>query len=298
MNIMSLMGTDLASATGNVAKAVLVIKNAPSIFHRLQKDNTIVRQAFSSLPSGKSVSEADITARVLQEAGISKTDLEKKSNDMVSSVMKLASDTLKEINCAGDGISYSRLKKKCGLDANTNDYLFLEVMYNPASVVISSSGGRYMGYDRGGELGCASNCSVVERNMPTTKKLSFKMIIEDLNNYDAFGTQLNTSLTISNVKDLVMGAVCKYTHQYSVKSKCEALLGLLNYDFLQDVIFCYGKMVFHGSLINMGVKYTMFNTNGNPIRAEVSMQLLQLSSNDSADRVYWKNAYDKYVCKA
>ncbi len=298
MNILNMGLTKLANGTGNITKAVLVIKNPIEMRYLIEEKKEQTKNSFGE--NKGSVSEADIMARTMQMAGLARTDLEHDSNSMVESIMNAAKDLLGSRNASGtgfglnanaDGLSFYELKKRCGTAAKEMHYLFLEVMYNPASISITSEVGKSSNYDRGGTLGSASSTSLSERNVPFQRRMTFKIIIDDENNSDAFSTTLNTSLTVSNVADMVASV----KKDYSVKSKCEALMGLVNYEFLRDVIFCYGKMIFHGELTDCGVKYTMFNRVGNPVRAEVQLTILQTSSKDSMDHIYWENAYNKFV---
>lgn len=175
-------------------------------------------------------------------------------------------------------------------------YNFIEVQYNPATVVISASGGTYMSMDRSGNIGSASASAVVERHQPTQKKCSFTIIIDDCEENDAFGFSGNTSMTLSNMAGTAASAAGTLLgKKHSVKEKCEALMGLVMDSHLQDMVFCYGKMVFHGQLVSCNTKYTMFNLSGNPIRAEVRMTLLQVADPTlyEFDMIEWQNKWEK-----
>ena len=198
-------------------------------------------------------------------------DMAKDAKEMMKKVLAASKSTA----------SMEALVNMPGMGTPTSKYILVEVQYNPASVRMEAKGGQYKSMDRNGAIGSGSASAIVDRDEPVQKECKFQIVIDDTNNSDAFGISDNTSLTVGNIVESASSIAKSATGtNFSVKAKCEALMGLVLQSHLQDMIFCYGKMSFHGKLIDCSVHYTMFNKQGNPIRATIDMTLWQPADTD------------------
>ncbi len=168
-------------------------------------------------------------------------------------------------------------------------FLPMRVQYNPASLRMNTVAGTITQYK---SMGDDTMNSVQNTDKKASTYLSVQLIFEDINNSDAFGatTLSEGGASLSNGVDLAKSVVNNtFFGGYSVKKQCEGLLSLLTQKRLRQIIFVWNNMFFHGELISVSVNYTMFNKNGNPIKATVDLQIQQTNGNAAfkSDLEYW-----------
>lgn len=270
MNPMSMIGSMFSVASGDITKAFLCVKNPMSMESKLKSQKAEIE-------------------KITKESGNDEAARAKKIEELVNrDPTNMSKAAIEE---AKSRMSVKLIKTNLTFTTKLADYLFIELMFNPATIKISSSGGTMVDNDCVGAMNSVGNRSLMKKDQPVTRVLSFTTIIDDTNNDDAFHFSGNTSLTIGNVVGTAMDIIAPKTH--SVKTKVEALLGLLSEKVYSDAIFCYGKMVFHGELTTVNARYTMFNKDGNPIRAEVGIELQQLTGGKfSADVAMWNDKFN------
>lgn len=123
-------------------------------------------------------------------------------------------------------------------------YYKLPVQYNPASLSLSNSSEAQDDEDAAGTKdGSGGKVSVNSRSI-----LSF---------------------------DLIFEAVKEFDDKEYVKKNAQGLLSLMLDSEFNDVVFCYGGMTFFGEFNHVGIHYTMFDGEGNPIWAVVSVSLIE-----------------------
>ncbi|MCR5467357.1 MAG: hypothetical protein K6F37_00210 [Lachnospiraceae bacterium] len=171
---------------------------------------------------------------------------------------------------------------------STEGYIPLEVQYNPSSIKLNTTGKGSGGYLIG------SNNVTQASQLISQTQMSFELIIENINNQDAFDMTsmgFNVETIYDLAKDLAGGP-------FSVINQVQGLLGLINNKATQDMIFMWGDMAFRGKLMDVNVEYTMFNKDGNPIYAKVGMTLQHIyDQNDKEDQKYWDNVIKKVFRK-
>ncbi len=114
---------------------------------------------------------------------------------------------------------------------------------------------------------------VIETIKPETN-LQIELIFDQVNNKDAFLWE-KFSLSLNGLASTV-GAVSSELSEakrLSVKKYVETLLACTHCPYTTFVTFIWGKMQFTGELQSVVAKYTMFNFQGEPIRAVVSLKL-------------------------
>ncbi len=210
-------------------------------------------------------------------------------NKINTALMKSAENSLKKGLAGG---TYSKIRSL----AETNNYIALEVQYNPTSMTMDSTAGRQMNY--GGKVG---NMELQQFTAPASTTLSFDLLFDDTNTMDAFMLSDNpiTGATVSNLKNFGMSL---FGPGYSVKRQMEGLISMLTVPAARHVIFFWGNMTFRGEVTEIGQKYTMFNKKGAPIRGTVTLHIRQGDGSDQAkgaekaykyDETYWEHAFDE-----
>ncbi len=167
------------------------------------------------------------------------------------------------------------------------DYLAMEVQYNPSSIHMETLAG-VVDYS-GGNLGGQSINQLALDNQPVSTTMSFQLIFDDMNPFDAFMLQNFVPTTVGNVVSLAgSGVKKKAMGGYSVQAQMDGLMALLTQTETRNVIFFWAKMCFRGVLTGVNCRYTMFNKDGNPIRGVVELSIRQ----DAEDKYgSWDKAF-------
>lgn len=181
----------------------------------------------------------------------------------------------------------------------------LEVQFNPSSLVIDAHGGGRVPIN---------NYSSNDNNSPGTIcfgplavyiNISFTLIFDSTFIADAFAGdkfQLNaTSLAKNAISAVAMGVTGK---EYTVRPFVEGFLAAMRDPDHRTVIFQWGKLRYVGMMNSVNCSYTMFNPNGEPIRAEVQVNMIseahpkvKVSENDQREILQNDNDYLGYWTK-
>lgn len=159
------------------------------------------------------------------------------------------------------------------------------VQFNPSELEITVTGDQIEKMDIQGK---------VETDVPEPPKeksgsmsmvhaeLSVKLIFDRVVNQDAF---LSDKMNLTGTKG-VAGNI-------SVQPEVEGLIAALQNCYTRVVTFQWGDFTFTGSLETVQAEYTMFSPSGNPIRANVSLDISQ----DRADGTLmeWRSQYDRIM---
>ena len=116
-----------------------------------------------------------------------------------------------------------------------------------------------------------------------TLVLNVTLIFDAVNNQDAF-TSDKLQLSIGSV----VGNVPALTKEYSVQEEVEGLIATVAINSANNMGFHWGEFIFEGVVVYIKANYTMFNTAGSPIRAEVALRLRQTVSNSYTQGLYNK----------
>ena len=173
-----------------------------------------------------------------------------------------------------------------------NNYLALEVQYNPSSIYLETVAGTQMNFSAG-NMGDASTSQLRQNYEPVATTLSVQLLFDAVNAQDSF-MMSNLAPNIGNAVGAAMDIVNTLKDGYSVKPQMDGIMSLLTRTYTRHVLFFWAKMCFQGELCSVSSHYTMFNTVGNPVRGEIRMTIRQ-SPNPAAkyENSYWEKAFTK-----
>ena len=162
-----------------------------------------------------------------------------------------------------------------------------QVQFNPNSLRLSASGGGRVpitNYLAGGG-------TITYGSMDPNITLSVTLLFDAVNNQDAFFQDKFSLSTTSLAKGIATGAQILKGKSYSVQPQVEGFIGALRWpERRKNVKFAWGTLCYEGYLNNVSSTYTMFSSTGNPIRAEVTLNLLVTGTEEAMNA--W---YNKYV---
>lgn len=294
------LGSSLSAIAGNVAKATL-------FFPKIQITNVEELSSDHSLMSAIPIDEVE------KKALSAAKKAQALNNQLTSGLDKVAS-ALNSVTASPAASLLADALDNAGLDARS-----LEVQFNPASLDISAYGGgrtvitNYSNED-GNMKGATSFGS-----LSVSIQVSFTLIFDETFLSDAFASdkfQLTASNLIGGVASLISTAVTGKT--YTVRPFVEGFLAAMRDPDHRTVIFQWGRLRYVGMMNQLSARYTMFNPNGEPIRAEVDVTMfseslpseqykasrdkarnlvvkMESSQNDNDYLGYWTNRYNAIV---
>lgn len=183
--------------------------------------------------------------------------------------------------------------------ANLANYIPVQVQFNPAAISFQGMGGEI----RRESVGGAGENQFQQFDIPSETVMSLELMFDDTNNKDAFMMDAEMPLLseIASVGGMVQrieqGVDALRGKQYSVQDTTELFVAAMVQNFTRLVGFAWNKIIFWGELVGVNVQYTMFNKQGNPIRAKVGLQIRQDQSVDDngpyATEQHWEKAFNK-----
>ena len=207
---------------------------------------------------------------------------------------KRAGAEIDQADIIEEGVEIMLSEAEMAVEMLTIGFIPVPVQYNPATISMQSVGGAIEKYTA---MGNDSPNSLVSMDKKTSTYLTVDLIFEEVINSDAFGstTMENGGVNISNSVDMAKDMVANLSGDVSVRTKVEGLISLLMLKRTRQIIFVWGNMFFHGELLSVNANYTMFNKNGNPIRATASIQIQQTNGNATfkSDTEYWDEVLDE-----
>lgn len=203
------------------------------------------------------------------------------------------------------------------IDKLSETYVPIEVQYNPSSIRMTTRKGSIMNRNIGGE---GSN-NVQQMTAPLSTTMAVDLIFNKMNLRNAFPLDVDSVASISGIKDIgAWGANKIGTDGYTVRPIVEFVLGSLTSASTRNVMFVWNNMAFSGELSGVNVEYTMFNNQGEPIRAKVSIEIFKkgglkptaeevAAAREAAqkagkeyvpaeikeDEAYWREAYERML---
>lgn len=164
------------------------------------------------------------------------------------------------------------------------------VQYNPSSLKISAAGGGYVPMTNYNSQGGA----ITYGTMDPSINLSVTLIFDAVNNQDAFAADKYTLSSTSVTRAAATGIKLGKGRVYSVQPQVEGFIGALRWpEKRKNVKFAWGSLCYEGYLNSVSSKYTMFSPTGNPIRAEVALNLLVTGTEGNMEA--WRKKYDAMV---
>ena len=171
------------------------------------------------------------------------------------------------------------------------------VQFNPSSIRVNARGGGRVPISNLGEQGGTIKFTKLDPYIT----VSFTLMFDALNQADAFMEERFTLGATTLVKNVATAAVEAAGKEYTVKTQVEGFLAAIRNETHRAMIFRWGKLMYAGVLNSVSGRYTMFNTAGNPIRAEVEVNMLLGGSKQGDDLdtagylYYWKKRYEQIM---
>lgn len=141
------------------------------------------------------------------------------------------------------------------LEANSKGYMPIKVQYNPSSIVYAGlKGTQGIGEHDG---------AFIEHDRPVETTMGMELIFDALDLNKAF-------MMNKTAKDVALGS---FKHNTSVQSIVELLIAATVTTSTRWIGFAWNKTLFWGELVSVNATYTMFDIEGNPIRAKVGIRM-------------------------
>ena len=169
-----------------------------------------------------------------------------------------------------------------------NNYCAMEVQYNPSSLYFTSQEGYSYDVSDGGLGGQARQVSTTKA--PSSVTLGCELIFDAMNKDDAFGIT-DQGITPDHILSLGKDIAVQMRGGYSVAEHVNAIIACLFSSMTRQVIFYWGGMSFRGELTAVTARYTMFNKDGNPIRANVQIEIYQKNEDNVYDQTQYQQAF-------
>lgn len=268
---------------GNIAKAVLIFPDTGIHAVNMRKPETV--QAYGAT-MGMSKLEASNWAYGKRKAG--KLTISKSTVDTSIVTKQLEAIGGNDLKSLTDALTDGRISGKK-----------FTVQFNPSSIQITARGGGRYPVSNYGSVGSNQAGKIEYRALDPYITVGFTLLFDATNAADAFMEErftMGVTTVAKNVATAVMGK------EYTVRPQVEGFLAALRNEAHRTMIFQWGTLRYTGVLNTVACSYTMFNTVGNPIRAEVQIGMLMGSapkdSDDGASYLdYWKSRYSDILEK-
>lgn len=175
------------------------------------------------------------------------------------------------------------------------------VQFNPSSIRMSARGGGRVPVsnfvkDENG----VTKATVEFKELDPYISVSFTLIFDAFNQADAFMEERFTLGATTLAKNVATAAITGAGKEFSVRPVVEGFLAAIRDEDHRNMIFQWGKLTYAGVLNSVSGKYTMFNTKGEPIRAEINISMLMggaegSSSSNAGYLYYWKKRYKEII---
>lgn len=274
---------DAKGLVGNIAKAVLVFPNTGIKAVDMRNMETVNAYVASKGMSKLEVSEWACNNR---ERGIFYTS-------------KTTVETSKLAGLLQDSEGRDLKSLEAALEKGKIQYKKFTVQFNPSSIQITARGGGRYPVSNYGSVGSNQAGKIEYRALDPYITVGFTLIFDATNLADAFMEERLTLGATTVAKNVATAAV---GNEYTVRPQVEGFLAALRNEEHRTMIFQWGTLRYTGVLNTVSSSYTMFNTVGNPIRAEVQLGMLMGSvPKDSVDGIsyldYWKKRYGEILDK-
>ena len=258
---MDILNNGLRSATGGVTKAFIQFEDERIKAKDIKVSEVRARSGglSSKFPGGEKINN---TVKKMSE----------KSQKMANSISGLMTGVGKDLMSTG------------------NVYV---VKFNPSEMNFQAYGGmkvQRMNYGAGDDN--QIKAEFVE--MKPRIMLNIPLVFDDLDRADAFMMEKFNS-TSSGMNAAITGVASSLTgKQRSVRPQVEGFIAAVRNEKTRKMTFYWGNMIYKGVLENVSAEYTMFNMQGNPIRANVNLGLLLIDESIGDNNMgYWANSYEK-----
>lgn len=157
-----------------------------------------------------------------------------------------------------------------------------ELPFNPSSIRIDAMAG--------GMRPVVSTKGTVMQPLDPRIQVSFTAYVDEVNSADAFLFERVDRSGVVGIAKTVYHVV--KNEEYSVTAYVEGLLAALRDTGRSQIWFLWGDMKYGGTLNNVSAKYTMFNPSGNPIKAEIAIRIMCISTEKKTMKAEWESKYE------
>lgn len=171
----------------------------------------------------------------------------------------------------------------------TQRYYFY-VQYNPSDLSVNGEKSVVAVPDL--EKRTADGQAVVQIEAASSS-LEFKLYFDEVSIAAAFLHETIGGAGGLNVTSVAKGLAGTVSKTKSVRKYVDALVACVGNNRVKQISLYWASFAFIGKLSRITADYTMFDTSGNPIRAEVAIVMEQLESADN-----WSDSIDKSFKKA
>ncbi len=124
-----------------------------------------------------------------------------------------------------------------------------------------------------------------------TVEMCVDLIFDHVQIADAFMADKLRLGLVNTVAAVASAAANKGKKVNTVQTEVEGLIAALRDDRTRGIAFVWADFVFRGKLKSVSADYTMFSTSGRPIRAKVSLRLMQTQTEIA--RASWKKEFEE-----
>lgn len=193
---------------------------------------------------------------------------------------------------------------------NTGKKFRFEVQFNPEELYINGYGGEELpiqdfqnkqpgGQNPQGNEGQKKKPHEIVRSSrmaaaDTRIEMSVKLIFDKTDNQDAFySDKFTLSQTSIGKGALKLGKKAITGSTNSVQEEVEALTAVCRDTRKRLASFVWGDMIYEGTINSVTAEYVMFNINGEPCRAYVTIGMVLYDQNElGAEMTVWKDEYE------
>lgn len=202
-----------------------------------------------------------ITQEDMKKQAGSNTDLLSmlsKELDPVSMINNLNSTLQDSMDAISENATLLGVNKMLANGANKQGFIPIRVQYNPSSITFSGLKG-FQGFDNG------HDGTYMDYKRPIETTMGIELIFDTMDISKAF-------MMDKTAKDVALGV---FQNSKSVRPMVELLIGATVFPSTRWVGFAWNKTLFWGELVNVSATYSMFDMEGEPVRAKVAIKIRQ-----------------------
>ncbi len=281
MALTDVVANGIASATGGIAKAQIRIKDNRSKWNAatIQKKESVKTGGGGlSKFAGAYGAAGGVTGGLASATG------------KLGGLAEKAGSGIDAISGGKLGFNKENLLNSA-LEAGYNKVY--EVQFNPSTLSLSARGGGTR-FDTDHSKGRVTQDSKGD----IFSTMSVRLLFNKVDNTSCFPTDsINLSLT-NAMGTALKGVKSLFTDGGpSVQTTVEGFIGAVRDPSTVQICFTWGDLRYEGVLRSVSANYTMFDTAGRPVKAEVTLSIYLMDEsikNDAEIRLgNWQRAYDK-----
>ena len=263
-----------SSLTGAIEKAIIEIEDERNL---AKADAVEVSEvtARAAVPAGLGAVSGKLGAAAAQAA------------QAASAAVDIASSVAGAVGVSGLAGAVDSLKNSLSMELPQKKRF--EVKFNPSQITFQGVGGKNVVR---ANLAAGGQLDMSYQGMDLRVQMNLQLVFDDYERTEAFMLEKFTDTT-AIARTVVSSAVSAVTGKtHSVQPQVEGFIGALRNDCTRKVTFCWGSMSYRGVLNHVGAEYTMFSTDGSPIRANVNIGILLTDDSiTDAHMGQWQNSY-------